>query len=141
MKRFFVFFLLPLMLTMALLSSAKPRKAMCRYVTQVDVHCQIDGQSAHIRYTDPEKMEAMLLHRHSMNHRGLEPRLHHVPVRQRRIATDVQTTIHEGTNILNHATHHIINLYHIAQTILQRPQHRRTTPAPCTNGVGKNRNS
>ena len=62
MKRFFVFFLLPLMLTMALLSSAKPRKAMCRYVTQVDVHCQIDGQSAHIRYTDPEKMEAMLLY-------------------------------------------------------------------------------
>ena len=62
MKRWFGFFLLPLLLIAVLSGSAKPERAKCRYVTQIDVDCQVDGQLQHIRYTDQEKMRAVLLY-------------------------------------------------------------------------------
>ena len=62
MKRWFGFFLLPLLLILALSGSAKPERAKCRYVTQIDVDCRVDGQLQHIRYTDQEKMRAVLLY-------------------------------------------------------------------------------
>lgn len=62
MKKKICAFLVLCIAPVLLFGCQKSKRQLCRYVTQIDVYCDHDGLPILRRYTDTEKMEAVLLH-------------------------------------------------------------------------------
>lgn len=62
MKKYTLFFIVLCLAVTTLCACQKKQRQLCRYVTEVEISCDYNGLPIHRRYTENQKMEAVLLY-------------------------------------------------------------------------------